>query len=129
MASRSTPSLLSQSTTSTAVAPSGGDEDKDYDLALANLMSTYGLTGHPMDLTSMYPSREQVQATIQREKKRGVFAAIRGSSSQQAAPEMVQVKEEKEAGEAAAATDEGDEKKSAQKAKRWSLKPAFRRSQ
>jgi hypothetical protein len=119
MGLHSTPSLLSQSTTSTAVAPCD-DDDKDYDLALANMMSSYGMSCLNSEMTSMCPSKEQAQG----QNRRSVFASFRGS--QKAAPEMVQ--EEEEGGEEAAA-DDGDAKKSARKERRWSFKPMFRRSQ
>jgi hypothetical protein len=121
MVLRSTPSLLSQSTTSTAVAPCD-DADKDYDLVLADMMSNYGMCSLNADTIARCPSKEEAQ----RQKRRSVFTSFRGS--QKAAPEMVQ--EEEEGGEeAASAADEGDAKKPARKEGRWSLKPMFRRSQ
>jgi hypothetical protein len=117
MVSRSTPSLLSQSTTSTAVAPCD-DADKDYEATFANMMAKYGMSSY---CTPTLPSAEQ----LQRQKRHGIFASFRGSS-QRAAPKMV--KEEEEDGEEAAA-DEGDAKKPVRKERRWSLKPVFGRSQ
>jgi len=117
VSSRSTPSLLSQSTTSTVVGPYYDDGDKDYEMALADMMSSYGDSMWSGQVTSIYPPR----APLQHEKRRGIFASIRG----RAAPDMV--KEEEDGGEEEAA-DEVDAKKPVRKNKRWSFKP-FRRSE
>ena len=116
------PSLLSQSTTATAVAPP--DPGKDYELAFADLLTTYGMTSAAPDLAAMVPT-ENV-GKLANKRRHSIFASFR-SQADTPHPPTDTVREDDEEAEG----NEGDapvkqreqNSKTARKERRWSLKP------
>jgi hypothetical protein len=110
------PSLLSQSTTATAVDP-----EKDYELAFADLVTTYGMTSAAPDLAAMVPT-ESV-GKLSNRRRRSIFASFR-SAPRPPTDTVREVDEEAEGDEGDAPVKQREENsKTARKERRWSLKP------
>ena len=112
------PSLLSQSTTATVVDPG-----KDYELAFADLVTTYGMTSAAPDLAAMVPT-ESVGKLANR-RRHSIFASFRSQAAPHPPTDTVrEVDEGAEGDEGDAPVKQSEENsKTAKKERRWSLKP------
>jgi hypothetical protein len=143
MPNASTASLLSQSTTSTLVAPCRevgappASPTKDYESAFADLLSKYGMAGHVPNLNAMIGPAPNPSPLLPNKRKRRHTTTFMGSSFRKEAPsQLAGMPEEKEqeggggeGGKGKGGVGEEDPECESEiivkKGKRWSAKNVF----